>query len=228
MSATVLITRPREDAERLADALRAAHQGVGVIIASVMEIVPRSFAPVQGQPDMILLTSRHAVEAAISFGDLPVICVGDATAEAARERGLDAKSVAGTADDLVAAVIASSARAPLHLRGYHTRGDVTARLCAAGLEADERVVYAQEAVAWDADTQARVSLAPSLVVPLFSPRNAKLVAARLTETCAADLHLVCISKATLDAWDGPTPLSQTVAARPDFTSMITAIGSQIV
>ncbi|MEE8274408.1 MAG: uroporphyrinogen-III synthase, partial [Alphaproteobacteria bacterium] len=93
----VLITRPREDAEALAEAL--AVRGVEALVEPLLEIVPLNpgdfdLAGVQAA----LLTSANgarALAAATGSRDVPVLAVGEATAAAARAAGFAEVAVAG-------------------------------------------------------------------------------------------------------------------------------------
>ena len=93
----VLITRPREDAEALAEAL--AVRGVEALVEPLLEIVPLNpgdfdLAGVQAA----LLTSANgarALAAATGLRDVPVLAVGEATAAAARAAGFAEVAVAG-------------------------------------------------------------------------------------------------------------------------------------
>ncbi|WP_417250068.1 uroporphyrinogen-III synthase [Celeribacter sp.] len=208
--------------------MSAARDNLDVIIAPVMEITSVEVEDVPAPPELVLLTSRHAVNAAATlFPDVPVLCVGDATAESAHAKGLKATSVAGTSVELVEDVLRRDCHTILHLHGAHTRGDVTERLRRAGRAADERVVYEQNEVKWTDDAKERIDRSETLIVPLFSPRNAVTVGARLRGFAPKPLHLVSMSRATNDAWSGVDPVTRTCADHPDFASMVRAIGSQV-
>lgn len=226
---TVLITRPYEDARILAKTLSNDFPATKTLIAPVMAIEPVVAAPRIVAPDLVLLTSRHAVPSAVRlFPSTDALCVGDATARSARAAGLNARSVSGTADDLIAAVKETTARNVVRLRGKHTRGDVAERLRRMGRKVEDLVVYAQREVGWDDDVISSIAASPALVVPLFSPRNAHLVGTRLAQIKHGELRLVCISKACADAWGGPMPMSCIYVGRPDLTSMLRALGTHIV
>ncbi|WP_417242175.1 uroporphyrinogen-III synthase [Celeribacter sp.] len=226
MTPTILITRPRDDAHILADVLRSNAPKATYIIAPVMEIVPLD--PVI-EPDIytgVVLTSRYAVPfAAQSFRDVTAYCVGDATAAAANAAGLDTMSARGSADDLVALLMREHIAPLAHLHGVHTVGDIAARLTQAGLPTRSFAVYAQKEVDWTPEAQAQIVAAQSLIVPVYSPRTAALAGARLAGL-GANITLVAISTAALEAWTGPQPLKTVIAKRPDGDSMRLAIASQ--
>lgn len=105
----VLVTRPEPEASRLAARLREG--GYDALVSPLLEIerearlTPDDLSGVQA----ILLTSPRAAEAAgedLSPGllaPIPALCVGDATAEAARRAGFsEISSAQGDAVDLLA------------------------------------------------------------------------------------------------------------------------------
>ncbi len=91
----VLLTRPRDQAERTALALRAI--GHDVLIDPLLEISPLA-APtvVPGEVAAAAITSANAVQAVAALPrDLPVFVVGQATAAAVRRAGREPTLVAG-------------------------------------------------------------------------------------------------------------------------------------
>ncbi len=97
----IWLTRPREDSEALAAEL--AQYGIESVVAPVMEIHPQAFTLPTSTPNALLLTSRHAAHALAQlpadWRALPVYCVGNATAEAARVQ-VFSNIIAGDADML--------------------------------------------------------------------------------------------------------------------------------
>lgn len=224
MRATVLITRPTEDAARLATELRALVSEVRCLCLPVFEIIDTEFIPPNTAYDAIIVTSRHAVRAAAVFRGVPAYCVGDATAVAAQNMGCRTISAQGTAADLVALLSQTGVKTALHLHGEHTRGDVARRLTETGVITDAVVVYRQKERRWATGERAQVEQCEALIVPLYSPRTAELVSINLTEYRGA-LTLVAISNATVEVWKGPKPDRVIVADRPDGDAMKKAIAS---
>ena len=84
--AAVLVTRPQPAADRLAGRLRA--QGLSVQVAPLMRIVPVAHdAAALARAPGLVFTSAHAVAMAGPGLDRPAMCVGPATADAARAAG---------------------------------------------------------------------------------------------------------------------------------------------
>lgn len=223
----LLLTRPRDQAARFqADFAARFGDGFQVITAPVMEIVLCDAPiPLEGVGGLIF-TSENGVAGlsrATDKRDLRAYCVGDRTADAARKAGFTARSARGTAIELVEEIAADPPGGRLlHLRGEHARGDVCGTLRSRGLEADERVVYAQRALPFAPEVLDAVADAPITLLPLFSPRSAQLVAERLTD-CARRLALVTMSEAVTEAWTGPTPVDLVQAQRPDAAAMLDAL-----
>ena len=173
----ILLTRPRDRSEAFAaDIADCGWTSMIWPLLTIQNRLSRPVAPAQDQS--LIFTSVRAVDA---LPDpiptrTPAICVGPATSAAARRRGFAAVTdVGGDADDLVRSLTNAPPRRYIHLRGVHSRGEVAARLTAAGRPTDETIVY--EAVASrkapptiDTAFQGRKIQA----VALFSPRSAAI------------------------------------------------------
>jgi len=227
----LLLTRPEAQAARFAKTF-ADRFGTGfdIVTAPIMEIVladaPIALDGVGG----LVFTSENGVAGFAAMSgrrDLPAYCVGDRTAQAARQAGLDARSARGTAADLVAEIAADPPKGGLlHLRGEHARGDVCGNLRDHRLAAADQVVYAQHARPLPPEVLEAVAAAPVTLLPLFSPRSAELVSEDLRGQ-PGRLVLVTISPATTAAWAGPEPLSLHEASRPDGEGMMEALAAAI-
>ena len=198
MTATVLITRPTAQANAFATALEIAHGGPErTVISPLMEIVPTK---VQGRFDdlaHVVFTSVNGVSASVPL-NLPKTaiawCVGSRTAEAAQKAGFSTRNALGNSDDLVSLIVAAKpVTRMVHVRGQHVAGTVTDSLKEAGIICETVVAYDQVACP---PTQAAIDLlngANPVIVPLFSPRSAKLLVELVDIT--APLHLILISAA---------------------------------
>ncbi|MCV2882137.1 uroporphyrinogen-III synthase [Actibacterium sp. XHP0104] len=217
----IILTRPWEQGQEFAARLADVLPGTPVILSPVMRIEP---LPADNLPEAeaVILSSTNAVPA-VAGQRIVAYCVGPRTARAAQEAGLQAVDCGGDAEALVATLthIAPKGRL-LHLRGEHARGEICARLNAAGLRCDEQVVYRQ--VPQELSRNARDALAGAgpVVLPLFSPRSARLLSARCADA-RAGLVLVAISEAALQAWESPAPRHAVVAQKPNAEAMLQAI-----
>lgn len=223
----LLLTRPRAASERFAASWRARRgDAAPVIMAPVVEIVTLPVAPDLSRIEAVIFTSENAVAA---MGPppraFPAWCVGDRTAEAARAAGYAAHAAGGTAESLVAAMLAARARGPfLHARGRETRGGVAEALRAAGLECEEAVVYRQLTVPLSAAGQEAVAGDAPVLLPLFSPNSAVRLADALAEIeVRAPLKVAAMSAAVARAWNGPARGDVLVAREPSAKAMLDAL-----
>lgn len=233
-TATILLTRPEAGARAFARALSAAGVTAPVTVAPLLAIVPLDPDGEPGAtapwPDAgVIFTSAHAVaaHAALTPARPVAWCVGDATAAAARAAGYPARSAAGDAAALVRMILSAegAGRGPLvHARGREARGGIAEKLAAAGIPVREVVVYDQVARPLGVAGRALLSGAGAVVMPVFSPRSARLAGQAAADARAA-LHPVAISAAAARAWQGTgapghPPL---VADRPDAAAMVAAV-----
>ena len=142
------LTRPQDDSERSALALRA--RGHDVLVAPLMrvETIEPGLRPHWGA---IVITSANAATAIASHPvhaqlvKLPVYAVGKRSADAARSAGFtDVTSAGGDLRDLLRIVAAHrpDAAAPLlYLAGEDRAGDLIGDLAVHGIAAELAVVY---------------------------------------------------------------------------------------
>ncbi len=191
----ILLTRPQEASERFEARLRAEGIEGPVVISAILRIDPCAVAcpePMAGA----IFTSKNGV-AAVEGRDLPAWCVGEATADAARAKGWQARAAGGDAESLLRRIMADAPEGPLvHFRGAHARGDVAARLDQAGIKTTDIVVYRQEAVPLTAEAEALLAREKAVILPLFSPRSAAQVAK--AGPFRAPLYIVAISEAVAE------------------------------
>jgi uroporphyrinogen-III synthase len=215
---TVLLTRPQAQSQRFAEGLGEAK----VVISPVLEVQDKGLQVDPRSYDGLIFTSENGVRAAAAAADLRGLrgfAVGQRTAMVGEASGLKLRPANGSADDLVALISRDRpAGRLLHLHGTHSRGDVAQRLKNAGIETDSAVIYDQ--IARPLTTEARLLLGQDGVVllPLFSPRTASLLGP-MCQNARADLILIAMSQAVLDAWAGPKPLQARALAKPTADAM---------
>ncbi len=218
----ILLTRPEVQSQELAARLRA-HVEVPILVSPILEIVPVPFTlPVA--PRYLVLTSAHAADAARLAGltGLPAFCVGDRTAEAAAQAGLLPRSAAGDADALLALLRDVAPQGPgLYLRGRHAASDIGTELSEAGSDTHSVIAYDQLPRPLSPEARAVLHGTAPVILPVFSPRSARLLAAE-AESATAPLDLIPISANVAAAWKG-RPASLTIAAAPDGAAMEHAI-----
>lgn len=232
----VLITRPEPDAQTLAKLL--IERGIEPILAPLISIRIRndidvSLADVQA----VLFTSANGVRAFAATGaerNLPAFCVGDATAEAAREAGFaDISSAAGDVGalaSLVAGACDPSGGDLLHAAGSAVAGDLAGALETDGFTVCRAVLYdAEPAAELPDDANAAIERGEIDAVLLFSPRTAArlidLIRAAGLESACAGIQAVCLSSAVAGALGDLKFAERLVAERPDQASLLALLES---
>lgn len=223
---TLLMTRPRAAAERFVARLApSVRNRLRVIYAPLMRIEFLPGAVSLENTHGVIFTSANGVAAAQAAGlrpTLPAYCVGTATAAAARRARWSVEETCGTADALVAALIARRPPAPLlHLRGTHARGEIAERLTAAGIVTRAQAIYDQRLVGPGAEAQAALAGTDPVIVPLFSPRSARHFADIFDGS--APLYLAAISAAAAEPVENMGHRALVVAERPDGAAMAAAV-----
>lgn len=224
---TVLISRPKNDAEVLRRALLAQNKGAHVIVAPAITITFVPFKAHKDHFDAYILTSKHGVPAAVKSAVADVaLCVGDATAEAATQVGLQAISAGGTSRDLVTLAQQSGFSKLLYLRGEHIHGDLEKDLNLAGLEVESSIVYRQEACAFSPEVQYELAQLKMICVPVYSARSARIISQNL-RSFEGEIIVVAISKVAASGWFGSNPHRIILAQAPNSEAMMAAIASQM-
>ena len=220
MTPTLVLTRPEARSRALA-AVVEAMPGVDarIIVAPIMEIVCTGDPPDLAPYTAIILTSTNAVHCGPDLAGVRVHCVGERTAAAARDAGADVLTVAQDADTLVGRI--SGPGPLLHLRGQHARGAVAQRLARAGTQTGEAVIYAQEARPLPTEARAAIEGEAAVVLPLFSPRSARLVGDTVRPGPAC--QVIAMSRAVADAWTGATGGAAEISDVPTGEAMLDRI-----
>jgi uroporphyrinogen-III synthase len=230
----VLITRPRDDARALAEAL--ASRDIETLVEPMLEITP--LAP--GDLDLdgvqaILLTSANgarALAAATSQRDLLVLAVGEATAAAATAVGFS-KVTAGGGDVEALAELVEKSCDPLagplvHVSGSAVAGDLGGQLGALGFAVRRTVLYEARAVtALSEAAAAALSRGALDAVLLFSPRTANafvtLVERAGLAAALKRVEALCLSAAVADVARRAVWKVVRVAVRPDQEALLALV-----
>jgi len=149
---TLVITRPKEDAEKLAEALK--EKGFHCIIEPVLSIkmLYRNVAALEQalthKPQAIVATSKHAISAfavMVRNRSIPVITVGKVTANYALSLGFkNVISANGNAKTLIAYIKKNNlpAKAPLlYIRGKDISTDIAAVLGKSDFIVESVILY---------------------------------------------------------------------------------------
>lgn len=234
----VLVTRPLDDAEATAEAVRT--RGHEPIIAPLSVIRYETPEPPGQRPAAAIFTSRNAVRALRDAGwakalhRLPAYCVGAATAEAARQAGfLHVIAGGGTGAQLAEhiAYTHSPENGPLlYLTGDHLAFDMAAALGARGFTVLRHIVYRSELVAALPEQAERALRAGQVdAVMLMSPRAAAhfvdLARQAGVGGQAARLRFLCLSAQIAEPLAPLGPAQIAIAARPSQEALLDLLGS---
>lgn len=227
----VLLTRPREDAEPLAERLGGI--GIETVVEPLLAIeIDRAAVVELDGVQAVLATSANGVRALAALSprrDVPVLAVGDATAAAAQDAGFrHVESASGDVEALAALTLARCKpdRGPLlHVAGSHLAGDLGRLVGAGGLAYRRAVLYAaRPAARLSAATAAALKAGELDGVLFFSPRTADTFVtlvreARLAKACRT-LAAFCLSDAVAERAKAVAWRRVLVASRPDLDSLL--------
>jgi uroporphyrinogen-III synthase len=229
-----LVTRPIEDAGGLLAAL--AERGIGALLEPMIEIRFSSGpAPDLEGVQAILATSANGVRALARLSPMrkvPLLAVGDATAQAARALGFaNVASAAGARSDLLALAcrrLEPQSGRLVHVAGNAFAGDLKGELEARGFAVDRVELY-EARLSSSLSREAALALASGGLdfAFFFSPRTASAFAG-LAEAAGVDTHLRAIrafslSPATDAALVRLAWRERCVAARPNLLALLEAL-----
>lgn len=232
----VLVTRPRGEAEAFAAVLAA--RGYDSVLAPLLDIVLDETARIDlSGVRAVLFTSANGVRAWARLGAPPeseAFCVGDATAQAARDAGFTLVHSAGGDVAALAALVRSKLSpadgALLHAAGSALAGDLSGDLGKDGYEVRRVQLYRQD-VATTLPFAAIQALRDAKIdaVTFFSPRTAETFV-RLAKSAdllaaLANTHAVALSQAALDVAgeEGAKWKSARAAAHPTEAALLDAL-----
>ncbi len=217
----LLLTRPEPAARRFAALWRDRFgEGIAVMISPLTAIMPTG-APVPPAEEVIF-TSENAVGLAGAGAERTAWCVGPRTAAAARAAGFTVRQGPGDAAGLTRQIIAERVQEGLllHLRGDEQAFAVTQTLRAAGIAAQDLILYHQHSLPLTEAAHALLSRPGTVLVPVFSGQSAARLAAVLPVPCAARLLIAAISATAARQ----IPAAQaTIAPHPDAEGMLSAL-----
>lgn len=228
---TLLLTRPEAQSRRFAAAFRARFgAGWPVVISPLTEIafLPGDLPAVL--PADIVFTSENGVAAFTRLRaerGATAWCVGTRTEAAARAAGFVTRCGPGDWTGLAQLLIDDGrVRRVLHPCGVHAAGDLPGRLGSAGIETVSVTVYDQKELPPTAEALRLLQEPLPVLLPLFSPRSARL-AARALAQARASLRIAAISPAADAAAAGLPAEARITAARPDGEAMLDALAALI-
>lgn len=230
----ILITRPRDDARRLADVL--AGQGCESLIEPMLSIHLAGGGDLDlDEVQALLLTSANgarALAANTTARAIPVYAVGEATAREARSLGfttvVPAAGDLGSLASLVARDLVPGDGPLVHIAGSHVAGDLAAELAPRKFTIRREILYeAREAQQLSDACRAALEAGAIDAVLLYSPRTARIFvnlaeSAGVGQACR-NVTALCLSAAVAEA-AASLPWRQTrVAARPEQAALLKLI-----
>lgn len=216
----LLLTRPEAQSTRLLAELEAeAGRKLPAMIAPVLRIERIGPEPELAEGVGVILTSANGARFAPDLARRNVFAVGERTAEAARRKGGHIALVAQDADALVTALCATPpAFSVVHLSGRHRRGQIAERLNEAGIETEVIEIYDQVAQPLSDQACAALEGAAPVLLPLFSPRSARLVATGIARP-GPGLEAIALSAAVAEEWQARTGVNAAVCRAPSGREM---------
>ncbi|MCW3781529.1 uroporphyrinogen-III synthase [Defluviimonas salinarum] len=227
----LLLTRPEAQSRRFSDAFRDRFGADWpVIVSPLTEIRFLDPGPLPDDGRDLVFTSENAVAAFARLtpgGRGRAWCVGTRTEAAARAAGFSTRAGPGDAEGLARAIATSGEAARLLWpRPVHVARDMAKSLNSAGIDTVSVLIYDQiSCPATDAATTALRETTPVLL-PLFSPRSARLAAAAIAGT-AAPLWVAAMSPAIAEAAAALSPQGLHTAETPDAAAMLDALDALI-
>jgi len=222
----VLITRPREDAERIALKLESLGHEPLVVPLLEMRLRDGGEIPLDGV-QAILATSANGVRALARRStrrDVPLFAVGPQTAQEARAAGFatvrDAKGDANALGEATAKWAVPGGGVLLHVKGAEGPSALVALLAQKGLAAKSVVLYDMAQPA-EPPRELGEAFARGVDAALFfSPRSADIFKACADGLSTNTALAVCISQVTASAL-APLVFRETrIAAEPNQQALL--------
>jgi len=223
----VLVTRPEPGASETA--ARLTELGFSPVVAPVMAVVPRDI-DLPMRPQAVLVTSGNAIAALPrTLHAVPLLAVGDATAERARAAGFanvhSAGRDAAALAELAVALCRPSA-GPLLLASGEAQGMALARaLRNQGFRVVRRIAYATSPVeALPAEARAALASGTIRAALFFSPQSARVFVTILQRDMPASsvrgIEALSISYTTGEALKSLPWLRVRVASHPNQEELL--------
>ena len=231
-----LITRPEKDARTLAETLRA--RGCLPMIEPLLKIREIKGGPLDLEGvQAILITSANGARALAQrtqLREIPVLTVGEGSAEVARQSGFaNVQSAAGDVAGLAALVKArlKPEVGPLfHAAGKDSAGDLKGELEQAGFTVRRRQLYeAKPAREFTGATRDALASGEIDCVLLFSPRTAAIFAGLWQgagKPSLASVAALCLSPSVAAEVAGLGWGRIEVATKPDLPSMLGLVDAE--
>jgi uroporphyrinogen-III synthase len=235
---TVLVTRAQGDEFSLRDALiesghRVIHEPLTHVVLHHTQRLAVQHA-LADNPDAILVTSRHGVHALALLSELRddyLLCVGQATAEAAESLGFSRISVTGsTVDDMVDYIMDGyddDARF-VYISGEHVRADIGQILAVRGIQVQRVITYSADTATALSDTVIEQIRRRQIdCITIMSPRAGEIWV-RLAQQHGIlplmdSIEAVCISEAAANACSNAPWKALRYSTEPTLASVVESV-----
>lgn len=235
----LLLTRPEGDSAALAQLLRG--MGHEVVIAPLLTIRFIEDARIPRRDwQALMVTSANGARAlgrharAGELVTIPVLAVGEASAEAVREQGFtEVRAAGGDVDALaeLAAVVLEPSKGPLlHVAGSVVAGDLVSVLGAKGFVVERAVLYeARMATSLPEGAEEELKRGAIEGVLFYSPRTARNFAhladgAGLADKLG-DVTAYCLSRAVAEALGALRFQAVKIASEPSQKALLALISA---
>lgn len=212
----IILTRPEKEARDFSGRILSKLPGIKIIISPLITIEFTKPKVDLTAFDGIIFTSSKGVEAIKKLSipqNMPCFAVGPKTAQQAAQLGFLASQGPGNADGLITLILSRPRVGRLlHIRGEHTRGNISTRLTNAGQICEHIVAYKQETLSLTTEALDAFKGGKPLILPLFSPRTAQIL---ITQSVPFEkIHMIALSEAVAEPFNDSKLSSLTVAEAP--------------
>jgi uroporphyrinogen-III synthase len=225
MSLRVAVTRAAPDNARTA--ARLQERGDIPLLAPLLDIEPRPFdVSVDGVQALLFTSSSgaHAFASQSHTRSVPVLAVGDATAQAARDRGFahvrSADGDVATLAALTMRTLAPGAGKLLHVAGTHVAGNLAGTLRTAGFVVERRLAYVAVAA-----TDLPLAFSEPIDAVLFHSARTASIFIGLGAPRSTALTAVCLSPAVAEAAQKTAWKQLIVATAPREDALLAALAA---
>ncbi len=204
-SKTVLITRPKADAEKLAQELKVIEPGLRTVISPLIKIVSQPLIVNHDEIPDCIITSQNALRSIAINRRCPVsrkaYCVGQGTSKLAESMGFTVVASESRVEELVARLIRLRPDGPLlYLRGRHVAADLRSILAENGIQIEEAIVYDQLTQNLVADA-VELLTSESCLIPVYSARSARILSRQCSAFSNRSHVVFCLSNNISDAFN---------------------------
>ncbi len=220
---TLLMIRPENPARNFVRALETQlGRPVATLYSPLIGIEPLATNLDLTDITLLLFTSVNGVEQfarKTKTRNIPAICVGTTTQQAALKAGLVATDAGGTAQLLLAQAIARKQEKFLYICGEQTSFDLLTALRAENIITRAEILYRQSRLPLSKPASSLLKNSPA-IIPIFSANGAKTLLKAIADKEIYKLTLLCISPTVTETCTRATIGTVHTARSPNRKGMI--------